>query len=129
MMFRVPEPPPKAADWPASVARDLLGLLNRKLRFIALIDQCRRHACDAAALSELDRLRQGEVDDVAILMDLRGGAEARAVRQWLADAWRHGEVVDDEDGRQLERAGRAVDRFAVVAAAAPLAVPPEEPVH
>jgi hypothetical protein len=39
--------------------------------------------------------------------------EAQAVRQWLADAWRHGEVVADDDGACTAAAARPVDRFAV----------------
>jgi hypothetical protein len=139
MTTQIPGPPPAPADQPASVACDLLALLNRKLDLVAQIDQCRRHARDArdaASLTLLDRLRLGELDDVTMLLEFGGGSpEAQAVRRWLAEAWRHGEVVADENGVQLERAAGPVDRFAVAApraapvadAATPSAAPPEEP--
>jgi hypothetical protein len=128
MMSRLPEPPAELADQPPSVACDVLALLNRKLDLIALIDQCRRHARDAhdsAALTVLDWLCQGELDDVAMLMKLPGGgAEAQAVRQWLVEAWRHGEVVMDANGNQPNQAEQPVDRFAI---APPRAAPAADP--
>jgi hypothetical protein len=40
-----------------------------------------------------------------------GAAEIRAVQQWLDDAWRHGEVVEDADGLALAGGrGRPIDR-------------------
>jgi hypothetical protein len=103
-------------------------LLNRKLDLIALIDQCRRHARDAhdsAALTVLDWLWHGELDDVAMLMKLPvGGAEAQAVRQWLAEAWRHGEVVLDANGNQPNWAEQPIDRFAI---APPRVAPATDP--
>jgi hypothetical protein len=135
---QTPEPPPAPPDQPASVACDMLALLGRKLDLIALIDQCRQHARDArdsATLTLLDRLRQGELDDVTALLESGGGGpDALAARRWLAEAWRHGEVVADEDGVRLERGAGPVDRFAVAppraapvaAAAAQPATPPEE---
>ena len=37
----------------------------------------------------------------------------RATRRWLEEAWRHGEVVADEDGPLAATPVRPVDRFVV----------------
>lgn len=37
--------------------------------------------------------------------------EVRAVREWLEDAWRHGEVVADGDGVVAESPLQSLDRF------------------
>ena len=37
--------------------------------------------------------------------------DRRSVRAWLEDAWRHGEVVDDEDGLETAPPSPRHDRF------------------
>ena len=39
------------------------------------------------------------------------GPAAQAVRAWLEDCWRHGEIVTDADGMTTAAGERPLDRF------------------
>jgi hypothetical protein len=54
----------------------------------------------------LDADHEGAVEPPA-----GASAEEQAVRRWLEDAWRHGELVDVSDGVCAEATERPVDRF------------------
>jgi hypothetical protein len=48
---------------------------------------------------------------VMVLTTPADGGEARAVRAWLEDAWRHGEIVIESDGIHPVTQEQPVDRF------------------
>jgi hypothetical protein len=99
------------------VACDLLTLIQLKLDLVARLTSCRRHARvagDGVAMDLLDRMRCHDLKDIELLVTLASGTvEAQAVRQWLADAWRHGEVVAEANGCQPAEDPRLVDRFSI----------------
>jgi hypothetical protein len=60
--------------------------------------------------------------DISRKPGVAGAAEIRAVQQWLEDAWRHGEVVEDADGLALAGGGRGrpIDRARDTAGPSPV---------
>lgn len=113
-MERVDQPArqPEAA---ARVAVDLLELLSEKLDSITVVEIYKRDATragDGRAFDLLDEIERHERADIDQLLAITTDSHAaRAVRYWLEESWRHGEIVDDDEGRCLPAAPARVDRF------------------